>query len=52
MTTNERKIMIVDAMVCNGYHLMGETVEQFANRFSEDMLMQFAANFITYIRGK
>ena len=52
MTTNERKIMIVDAMVCNGYHLMGETVEQFANRYSEEMLRQFAANFSKYIMNK
>ena len=52
MTSSERKIKIVDAMVANGYHLMGETPEQFANRYSEDMLRQFAANFTKYLMGQ
>ena len=39
------KIEIVNTLVSEGYSLMGETPESFANRWSEDMLIIFLKNF-------
>ena len=45
------KIEIVNRMVEAGYHLMGETPEAFANRWSEEMLLTFLKNFMTWKEG-
>ena len=42
------KIEIVKRMVANGYHLFGETVEHFANRFDLETLEMFEKSFKDY----
>ena len=45
------KIDIVNKMIEAGYHLMGESAESFANRWSEEMLMTFLKNFTAWKEG-
>ena len=39
------KIEIVKELVNNGYHLMGRTEEEMAERFDESTLIMFLENF-------
>ena len=43
------KLEIVKELVNNGYHLMGNTEEEFANRFDEATLKNFIENFKKYL---
>lgn len=52
MSIKEKKIQIVDSMVCNGYALFNETAEQFADRFDLATLEMFASNFVQYVMDK
>ena len=40
------KIAVVNALVENGYKLMGETMESFAARFTLDNLLMFLECFL------
>lgn len=42
----KNKIEIVKALVENGYYLMGETVEEFADRFDVEDLEMFLDAFL------
>lgn len=42
----KNKIEIVKALVENGYYLMGESVEDFANRFTVEDLEMFLDAFL------
>ena len=44
--TMEKKIEIVKALVENGYYLMGESVEDFASRFTVENLEMFLDAFL------
>ena len=46
------KIKTVQEMVDNGYHLFGETVEEFANKWDESMIRVFYENFFTWKKGR
>ena len=48
----ETKVKMVQEMVDNGYHLFGETVEQFANKWDESMIRVFYENFFAWKRGQ
>ena len=43
------KLEIVKELVNNGYHLMGSTEEEMANRFDEATLMMFLESFKKYL---
>jgi len=42
------KVEMVQKMVENGYYLFDETVEHFANRFSEENIKMFMENFMKW----
>lgn len=45
-----KKIEVVTALVENGYFLMGETVEEFADRFTLEDLEMFLDAFLHRVR--
>lgn len=46
------KIAVVKNLVANGYNLMGESVEDFAARFTLNDLQMFLNNFTNWKKNK
>lgn len=48
MTEMERKMEVLAYMVENGYHLMGETMEDWCEPFTEEEVWRFCQAFLAW----